>query len=114
MTAVCRSIASAPGSETSMCRISSVPSNFGGAAMLAVTISAATMASSRIGLRIDPSRRAAEQQHERGVHGDEKESESDLPDDRRLAQRAGRTANEAVPIRNLDQRRLQDTQRRHT
>src|SRR5258705_6847956 len=86
MTAVCCSMARPVASEKSAGRTS----NFGGAAMLAVTIMAATMASRRTGLRIDPPRRATEKQDERGVHGDEEKSERDLPHQPRLAQRGRR------------------------
>src|SRR5438876_10797310 len=83
ITAVRCSIARPAAREKSAGRMS----NCGGAAMLAVTIMAATMASSRTGLCIDPPRGAPQQEHERGIHGDEQEPERDLPDERRLAQR---------------------------
>src|SRR5437764_9769019 len=80
----------------------------GGAAMLAVTIIAAIAASSRTCLRIDPPRRAAQQQHERGIDGEEEHAESDLPEDRCFLQRIGIGVDLAVDVDHHDDRRIRD------
>src|SRR5216684_5323340 len=56
----------------------------GGAASIAVTTSAAMMAMTAASLRIDPSRRAAEQQNEQSVHDEKENADADLPRRRRV------------------------------
>src|SRR5258708_3441684 len=56
----------------------------GGAASIAVTSSAAMMAMSAASLRIDPSRRPAEQQNEQSVHDEKENAGADLPRRRRV------------------------------
>src|SRR5260370_17374599 len=56
----------------------------GGAASIAVTTSAAIMAMNAASLRIDPSRRAAEQQNEQSVHDEKENAGADLPRRRRV------------------------------
>src|SRR5260221_14244995 len=56
----------------------------GGAASIAVTTSAAMTAMSAAILRIDPSRRPAEQQNEQPVHDEKEDADPDLPRRRRV------------------------------
>src|SRR5258706_15907233 len=66
----------------------------GGAASMAVTASAARMATIATSLRIDPPRRTAEQQDEQSVDGEEEEEHRELPDLRRVRRGVPRQADE--------------------